>query len=198
MKTYSLNELIKNGLEPEIINLITNEILNITLPITDDYPEYKTWFLTKHLAGIGINRDILFTTYKKEIVGIANIKFSEQKICTLYIKPGFRENKIGRQLVKTCMDKLGTNKPLITISSNKIHLFKKIIKENNWEYSESLGNYYTIGSDEFIFNGSLYLPKQKETEYQKIILPKKPNYYHISIPMPKRIIFFIKQILSQN
>ena len=38
MKSYSLNELIKNGLEPEIINLITNEILNITLPIKDDYP----------------------------------------------------------------------------------------------------------------------------------------------------------------
>lgn len=197
MKTYSLNELIKKGLEPEIVNLITNEVLNITLPLKDDYPEYKTWFLIKHLEGIGNDRDILFTVYKKEIVGIANIKLSEQKICTLYIRPGFRENKIGRMLVKTCMEVLGTNKPLITISSNKINLFKKIIKENNWEYSESLSNYYIIGSDEFIFNGSLFLPKEKEIDYQKIILPNKPRYYKIDM-LPKKIIFFIKHLLNQN
>lgn len=198
MNTYSLNELITKGIEPEIINLITNEVLNITLPLKDDYPEYKTWFLTKHLTGIGGDRDILFTTYKKQIVGIANIKLSEQKICTLYIKQGFRENKIGRRLVKACMEKLGTNKPLITISSNKIHLFNKIIKENHWEYAEALNNYYTQGSDEYVFNGTLYLPKTKEPEYQKIILPKKPKFYQISIPLPKKIIYFVKQILNQN
>ncbi len=198
MKTYSLNELIQKGLEPTIINLITDEILNITLPIKDDYPNYKTWFLTKHLEGIGKDRDILFTVCKKQIVGIANIKFSEQKICTLYIRPGFRQNKIGKQLIYECMNALGTSKPLITISSNKIHFFKKIIKDYKWEYSEILNNYYTTGSDEFIFNGNLYLPKQKEAESQKILLPSKPKFYHIYIPYPKKVIALFKYILKIN
>lgn len=198
MKTYSLNNLIIKGLGPEMVNLITNEVLKITLPIKDDYPNYKTWFLTKHLTGIGKDRDILFTVYKNQIVGIANIKFSEQKICTLYIRPGFRQNKIGKQLIHACMNALGTSKPLITISSNKIHFFQRIIKENHWECSELLSNYYTQDSDEFIFNGNLYLPKTKEPEYQKIIMLSKPKYYKVHLTLPKKLIYTIKQILLQN
>jgi len=175
---------------------IIDEILKITLPIKDDYPDYKNWFLNTHIPGIGLDRDIIFTVYKNDIVGIANVKISEKKICTLYIKPGFRSNKIGTELVKYCMDYLDTSKPLITISSNKIHLFNKIIKKNNWEYSESLSNYYTSGSDEYVFNGSLYLPKKEEEK--KLIITPKNNYFHITLSYPNKIFSFIKFILRKN
>lgn len=189
MHTYSLNELIKKGISNEMINNIILEILNTTLPVKDDYPEYKTWFLTKHIGSLGIDRDTLFTVYKDKIVGVANIKFSESKICTLYIKQGFRANKIGTELLKLCMEMLGTSKPLITISSNKLSQFKKFIKANNWEYSETLNNYYTSDSDEYVFNGTMYLPKEKE-----IIKPN--NFYHITLPYNKKFIMFIKHIFK--
>lgn len=196
MNTYVFSELIIKGIDPNIVDKIIDEILKITLPIKDDYPDYKNWFLNTHIPGIGLDRDIIFTVYKNNIVGIANVKISEKKICTLYIKPGFRANKIGTQLVKHCMDYLGTNKPLITISSNKIHLFNKIIKQNNWEYSEFLSNYYTNGSDEYVFNGSLYLPKKEEEK--KLIFTPKNHYFHITLSYPKRIISFVKFIFQKN
>lgn len=196
MHTYSLNELIKKGISPEIFDNIIIEILNITLPVKDDYPEYKTWFLTKHIESLGIDRDTLFTVYKDKIVGVANIKFSENKICTLYIKQGFRANKIGTELLNHCMEVLGTSKPLITISSNKLSQFKKFIKANEWEYSETLNNYYTPGSDEYVFNGTMYMPKEKEIikPIQKIIKPN--NFYHITLPYTKKFIMFIKHIFK--
>ena len=195
MNTYILSELIIKGIEPKIINQIIDEILKITLPVKDDYPDYKNWYLNTHIPGIGINRDIIFTVLKNKIVGIANIKIDEKKICTLYIRPGYRANKIGTELVKKCMDVLGTNKPLITISSNKLHLFQKIIKQNNWEYSEALSNYYTSGSDEYVFNGSLYLPKEKSEK--KLILSKQDYYFHIKF-FPKKTFYQYKNIFMIN
>lgn len=161
---YSLKELIKNGLSTNEVDKIVMDILNITLPIKDDYPGYKDWFLNKQVKGINIDRDILFAKYNNEIVGIVNIKNSEEekKICTIYIKNIFRKNYIGSTLVRMACDKLETNKPLITISSNKIYDYRKIILDNGWELSDELSNYYKEYSNEYVFNGSLFLPAKPD------------------------------------
>ena len=118
IKYYSLKKLVNNGLSNSDLDKIIFNILKITLPVKEDYPNYKDWFLNKQVKGINIDRDIIFAMYNEEIVGVANIKgtIEEKKICTLYIKECFRKSMIGSNLIKMACDELETDKPLITIS----------------------------------------------------------------------------------
>ena len=161
IKYYSLKELIKKGLSTEEIDKIVFDILEVTLKVKDDYPGYKEWFLNKQVKGIGIDRDIIFAVYNDEIVGVSSIKYddSEKKICTLYIKKCFRKNQIGSRLVKISCEELETLKPLITISSNKLPEYRRIISKYNWECDESIAGLYSKDTDEYVFNGSLYVRK---------------------------------------
>lgn len=179
---YDLNELLKQVLSDEFFLQIINKILEVTLPVKGAYPEYKNWFLNKHIPGIGKNRNILFAVYQEKIVGVINLKKSdeEKKICTLYVRKGFRFNRIGTTLLKMAFDYLGTDKPLITISDDKLFDLKRFIVKHKWEISERLDNFYTYNHNEYIFNGSLYVPNQ-EDEVFKIYRKDKNNIIRISI-----------------
>lgn len=181
IKYYSLKKLINDGLSPEEVTKITMDILKVTLPIKNDYPDYKDWFLNKQVKGINIDRDIIFAMYNEEIVGVSNIKGdnTEKKICTLYIKDCFRKNSIGSNLIKLSCEELETDKPLITISSNKIYDYRKIIIENQWELSDELNNFYRENSNEYVFNGSLYV--RSETPIEQLIKVYKKNNNIIKI-----------------
>lgn len=179
---YNLNELVKSGISNEVYLKIIMHIKDITIPVKESYPEYKNWFLNKHVPGLGIDRNILFAVYKMEIVGVINLKCTEteKKICTLYVKPGFRFNKIGTTLLKMAFEQLGTSKPLITISDDKLFELKKFIISNNWEISEKLDNFYCFDHDEYVFNGTIYVP-QEDHEVFKIYRKDKNNIFRITI-----------------
>ena len=177
---YDFNELVKQGISNEVyLNIITH-ILNVTLPVKGSYPEYKSWFLNKHVPNLGIDRNIIFAVYKFEIVGVINLKNSEQekKICTLYVKKGFRHNKIGTTLLKMAFNYLGTNKPLITISDDKLYELKRFIIDNDWEISEKLNNFYCYNHNEYVFNGTIYVPNNDD-EVFKIYRKDKNNIFRI-------------------
>jgi hypothetical protein len=51
---------------------------------------------------------------------------------------------------------LKTNKPLISISENKIQQFSSIIKKYNWKQEQVLEKgYYNKTSREIVFNGKI-------------------------------------------
>ena len=183
VKYYSLKELINKNTPIEIIDRIIMEILKVTLPVKEDYPEYKDWFLNKQVKGISLDRDIIFAVYNNEIVGVSSIKGDsiEKKICTLYVKKCFRRNSIGTKLVKLSCMELETDKPLITISSNKLYDYRKIILERDWECNEVIDNLYKFDSDEYVFNGSLYVKKDSPCEELIKTYKKNPNDRFIKI-----------------
>ena len=192
---YDLNELVKEGISDKIYLDIITHILNTTLPVKASYPEYKNWFLNKHVPNLGIDRNILFAVYKNEIVGVINLKCNktEKKICTLYVKNGFRHNRIGTTLLNMAFDRLGTNKPLITISDDKLYELKHFILKNNWEASEKLDNFYCFDHNEYVFNGTMYLPIEND-EVFKIYRKDKNNIIRIMI---LTIIYNIKNLLNK-
>lgn len=179
---YSINSLIKSGIEQEKLEELLSKILSTTLPVKKEYPEYKDWFMHTHVPNLGNNRDILFAIFKNEIIGVINLKYTEEekKICTLYVKKGFRFQKVGTNLLKMAFDTLGTNKPLITISDKKIFELKKFILANHWEVSQKLDNFYTYDHDEYVFNGSIYVPSKEDTVF-KIYDKKKNNIIRITL-----------------
>ncbi len=162
-------------------NKMILEILKVTLPVKKQYPDYKNWFLNKHIPFIGINRETIIAIDKNNIVGIANLKFdsTEKKLCTLYIKEGYRFNRIGTTILNMSFNILGTNKPMITISDDVIFYLRRFILKNNWELSQKLDNFYSYDHNEYVFNGSIYLPINDEVA--KIYRKENNNIIRITL-----------------
>lgn len=197
---YDLNELINKGISNEIFLKIITEILNVTLPVKGSYPEYKSWFLNKHIPNLGKERNILFAVFKNRIVGVVNLKNSpdEKKICTLYVHKGFRFNRIGTTLLNMSFERLGTTKPLITISDDKLFELKRFILKNGWEVSEKLDNFYSYNHNEYVFNGSLYVPNDTD-EVFKIYRKDKNNIFRVIVlSYTLSLKKYLKYILFEN
>lgn len=171
-----LSEYIKFNMD---IDFLINNILRITVNAKKEYPNYANWFINKHIPGLyNGNRDTIIAVDKNKqlIVGVCNIKKGkEKKICTLYLDPSYRRNKLGDQLVRIAVEELECDKPLITMPSTSIGQFKNIIKTFDWQITDVVKNMYKDNTNEIIFNG-IVLPEQQELSHdENIILSYKKS-----------------------
>ena len=155
---------IKNYLSsPDFMNL-ANEMYELT--INNDYPDYKNWFYNKQIKGcLTPYRNILFIKNEDgKIIALCSLKkdASEKKICTLFVAKEYRNQGLGSLLIEEAMKYLETDKPLITISENKLPMFKNLITKYNWDLTEIALSLYSENEKEFCFNGKLTIIDYKE------------------------------------
>ena len=152
-------ESIKNYIETEEFLSLADQIYNLTKHLNNSYPNYKDWFYNKQLKeSLSPNRNILFVRNKNnQVVGVASLKNTkeEKKLCTLYIKKEYRNQKITTELIKESFEYLETTRPLITFSENKLSMFENIINKYNWELIQIEENIYTNDNREYCYNGRL-------------------------------------------
>lgn len=157
MKIDHINNYLSEERQEEVVKIV-NEIYQITKFLNETYPGYKKWFFNKQVIECyKSSRDIIFVRNESdEIVGISCLKKenNERKICTLFVKPNYRLQGIGSMLLEESMEFLETNKPLITLTDDKLIMFEKIIKKYEWELTEIVYNENT-GKKELCFNGKL-------------------------------------------
>lgn len=139
----------------EILN-ICNEIYLLCNDIKKDYPGFAIWLYKLQLEE-SINsdkRDILFVRCDNKIIAFVLLKKykEEKKICSIYVDPNYRRQKIGTKLLNASFDYLVTTKPLITIRDYKIDYFKSIIKKYDWQLTDELNNYYGKDTKEYCYN----------------------------------------------
>lgn len=168
IKFYSLQDLLKKGID---INPIIDEILHVTISAKSTYPEYAMWFMEKHVPGIYAGmRNTIIAVDNNLVVGVANIKSKENKLCTLYFDPKYRRQGLGIKLVEESLDYLSTSKPLITMPSSYIKDFKKIIKRYGWELTDCIEDCYMKNVSELVFNGELSLANKELSNEERLIL----------------------------
>ena len=88
---------------------------------------------------------------------------SEKKICTLFVAKEYRNQGLGSLLIEEAMKYLETDKPLITISENKLPMFKNLITKYNWDLTEIALSLYSENEKEFCFNGKLTIIDYKKS-----------------------------------
>lgn len=122
-----------------------------------DYPEFKKWYDEKVVPGIKSGkREIVIKEINGEIAAVSILKNDvEKKICTFLVLPKYQEQGIGKEMLQISLDILNTDKPMITVSSNSINSFIRLLNNFNFEKQEELDGYYKKGSKEYVFNGSL-------------------------------------------
>lgn len=122
------------------------------------YPSFYEWYFEKVMPGVQKgDRKIISEIRDGKIAGIAILKntIEEKKICTLRIAPNYQNRGIGVRLFKKSFEILQTNKPLLTVSEEKLAEFHKIFSYFNFEETDVIEGKYRVGKKEYIFNGDL-------------------------------------------
>lgn len=155
-KICKMSSLIDNH---ELFTKLANAAYSVTDYICKDYPKHFEWYWSKQIPrvfdGTG---EIIVCLISGNVAGVSFLKKdqSERKICTFLIVEGYRGNTISRKMLEQSFKYLGTTKPLITIADYKIPMFRHIIKEYNWELTQTMDKgYYNNTSREYVYNGNL-------------------------------------------
>lgn len=139
---------------------LIGEVYAVTDFICEDYPNYIRNYFTKFVPGLFSKEREFFIALNGigKVVGVCICKRTkdEQKICTLYVSDSYRGQGIGSKLVARALDWLGTDKPLITLSANKLPMFHGLIQKYGWTCTQQKDkSYYGGQHDELVFNGEL-------------------------------------------
>jgi len=124
------------------------------------YPDFFQWVNKKVIPGIlNDQREIVCVISKGLISGFVVLKNTnkEKKICTLYVEPYARKFGVGTMLLNISKVRLNENKPLITVSEDRVSEFKTIFSNNGFELVGNISDIYQKGKKEFIFNQELII-----------------------------------------
>ena len=87
-----LNSLIRQGYPYEVIKKLIDEVLIISMQVKTDYPDYKSWFLTKQVSGLYDNtRNIIVAHIDGKLVGFTSLKKTEDEKAFVYLKKDIDE-----------------------------------------------------------------------------------------------------------
>lgn len=142
----------------EDVNLVCTELFHKLIFLELSYPNFNTWFNNKIITGILSGERILLLVYKNnELAGVSILKNTpvEQKICTLYVFPKYQSQGIGVQLFKKSMAILESDKPLLSVSQDRLSLYDKLFAYFGYDFVENYHGLYVPQKNELSFNGLL-------------------------------------------
>lgn len=162
-------------IEPEVLrSFMINEVgekskeklYNYLRDLGESYPQFDKWFYNVVIPEVELKngeREIIIVLSKLEgcsktlltAIAILKRKQMEKKICTFRVHEDYRNQGIGTELFEKCFEYLGTTKPIITISQDRIEMFEKHIVNYKFEETQKLKDYYNKGSIEHVYNGTL-------------------------------------------
>lgn len=122
------------------------------------YPNFNHWYATRVVSGIlNGSRSFVIELRDGKFAGVAILKDSpsEKKICTISVGEEYRAKGLGFRLFEKSMRLLDTDRPLATVSEDRMPEFEKIFHHLNYEYSAEYQGLYLPQKSEFSFNGLL-------------------------------------------
>ena len=158
------------------------KVLSMSLSdLSRDYPDFVKWYTGKIIPGIEKgDREIIVRHQSGKVLGIAILKdtshrseipeesserstvltrredgVEERKICCLRVLPEYQNLGIGVKLFIRSMERLETDKPLLSISGNNLDRFKNIMDYFNFKQYQHYPDLYRKNSEEISYNGYL-------------------------------------------
>ena len=123
---------------------VCDEIYALTRELEKYYSDYKDWLYNKQCVSDEDRVTIYIRRFNK-VIGVANLKLSENKLCTIYVDSEFRNIGIGSILLNESFKYLNTSKPYLTCNKNNIKNLSYFIKKYKWK---KIGKV----NDEILFN----------------------------------------------
>ena len=132
------------------------QILDLTRPINDAYPDRIKWFREKFIPGLKKKQRLYIIAQDDNnvLAGCALLKKTEEerKICTFFVSPQFRGNGLGTKLMEHSLKELGQH-PLITVSSKNLSTpLLNLLKRYDFHLSATKRGAYNSQDTEYYFN----------------------------------------------
>ncbi|HEU5114771.1 MAG TPA: N-acetyltransferase [Candidatus Paceibacterota bacterium] len=128
--------------------------LDFVNSLSSDYPELEIWFRTKVVPGLRAGtRKIVRIERSATLIGIGIAKKEdEKKICTVRIAPPYFGRGYALKIFDECLRWLGTAKPYLTVSENKLPAFERIFDYYGFVHTSSQLGRYRTGVIELAYN----------------------------------------------
>lgn len=148
-----LRQLLKQKHWLRVIRLLIQSY-NLTKWLNNSYPKYHRFFWGKVVPGIITGkRNIILCQINNQVVGIACLKKAEEiKLSTLYIDPRHQKQGIGTEILERSFQWLGTRKPALSITKDRLPCFYNFIVKYHWTLTNIVINKYRRGISECFFN----------------------------------------------
>lgn len=163
-----METILLNRLTIEKNNFYLNKVYSFLELLEDEYPNFKEWYFNNIFINNKLlqDRSLILKVYKNEICAVSIIKHSEDKICTFRVTEKFHGLSIGTKLMEDSIRIIGNNRPLITVSEDRLNQFTPILKKFDFKLYATYSNYYKLNKTEFSFN------KPIEGVEQEIYIPQ--------------------------
>jgi len=138
--------------------LVSIKVFQEISHLKNSYPNFEKWYLEKVVNGLkGGTRKIILELRDEKIAGVAIIKDTvlEKKICTISVNHEYKSKGLGIKLFERSMCLLDTDRPLASVSEDRMNEFEKVFKYFNYEFSAEYRGLYIPHKSEFSFNGVL-------------------------------------------
>ena len=142
----------------ERLRKIAEEIFKNISHLEAFYPNFADWYFNTVVNGlVNGSRSFIIEFRDGKFAGIAILKDTEleKKICTLSINDEFKSKGLGYKLFEKSMRLLNTDKPLASVSEDRLSEFEKIFNKLGYQYSAEYNGLYLPNKSEFSFNGLL-------------------------------------------
>lgn len=134
-----------------------SESFDFLLPISNSYPGIEAWFNQKVIPGLYNSTRKLFVHRRNGTIvalGIAKKTESELKVCTVRVASEYAGKGLGIKIFKEAMEWLGTDKPHLTVSEDRLPDFEKIFTHFGYNLTSTVKGLYSPNKVEYFFNES--------------------------------------------
>jgi hypothetical protein len=143
---------------PDQLTSFSFQVFKEISHLEHSYPNFEKWYFEKIVNGLKDgSRSIILEIRNEMIAGVAIIKDTqlEKKICTISVSQEYKSKGLGFKLFEKSMRLLNTDRPLASVSEDRINDFEKIFQHFNYEFSAEYKGLYVPKKSEFSFNGIL-------------------------------------------
>ena len=150
-----MEKFVLSEMKDKNFSKAVNEIYLLTDYNKKQYPEYFKWFYKTNVPRVfDGSGEMIFYLDGLEVAGLTILKktIEEAKICTFMINEDYRKKGYSKILLEDAFSYLGTDKPIITVPTNRLKEFQSIIDSYNWEEVKRHNEYFT---EEVVFNRAL-------------------------------------------
>ena len=156
----SFRTFVLNAYSHDICRISKYKLLINPLLVDADvqYPNFLSWYakVSSELY-VGL-RSIVFILHKEDVAAFSILKHTvtENKICTFFTSPRYRNNGVGSLLMRISLGMFDGKSVALTMPERKVEEFDKILKKNNFIKEKSVMNYNNRNEEEFFFRCSDY------------------------------------------
>lgn len=133
------------------------QALAYLLPLSEDYPLIREWYVTKVVPGVRDGtRKVLRVERDEKLIGLGIAKNTpdEKKICTVRVSPEYFGRGVGVRIFDKLLGWLNVDQPHLTVSETKLPLFERIFDYYGFRVTSS-----SVG---------LYVPRRYEHSYNEM------------------------------